>query len=192
MLKSSAKHSITKADILLLCALLASAFLVLILMGKYRTPGSYLEISCDGVLLGSIPLTGQEEAYYLLAEAVSEAEISAAPASESGAANEAETSVSESGAFTDTRMTLYKLTKDADEEWAQTIARIEEECQNSAYNILVCQNGEARMLKADCSDQICVHHYPVSASGENIICLPHKIVLAVTGDKISELDGVAY
>ncbi|MCM1427017.1 MAG: NusG domain II-containing protein [Eubacterium sp.] len=187
MFKSSAKHSITKADILLLCALFAAAFLILALMDRHRAPGSYLEISCDGALLAKIPLTGQEEAYYLIA--ANEVE---APASANGAANEAETPASTDGADTDTWMTLYKLTKDADEDWEETIARIEKECQNRAYNILVCQNGEARMIKANCPDQICVHHFSVSASGENIICLPHKIALVVTGGEEKELDGVAY
>jgi hypothetical protein len=49
------------------------------------------------------------------------------------------------------------------------------------------------MEAADCRDQICVHHIPISGSGESIICLPHKLVVTVTGkqDNENDLDGVA-
>ena len=36
------------------------------------------------------------------------------------------------------------------------------------------------MEAADCRDQICVRHRAVSAVGESIICLPHKLVVEIT------------
>lgn len=161
------KDDMKKADIGLLCAILAIACLCLLFLHLHREKGSYMEISYDGVLLDKIPLTGQEEVYYLIA-------------------------ASENGVDAETQMTLQKLTKDADKEWDEIIARVEEKNRNGNYNIFMCQNKEVRMINANCPDQICVHHYPISAAGENIICLPHKVVIAITGEKGKELDGVVY
>lgn len=54
--------------------------------------------------------------------------------------------------------------------------------EDEAFNLFSITGGEVRMEAADCSDQICVHHNAISAEGESIICLPHKVVIAVTGD----------
>lgn len=46
-------------------------------------------------------------------------------------------------------------------------------------NLASIKDGKATMVKADCPDQICVHHKAIDKDGETIICLPHKIVLEV-------------
>ncbi len=51
----------------------------------------------------------------------------------------------------------------------------------SWYNVLLIKDGQASMTEADCPDLICVHHKPVSREGETIVCLPHKLVVEVTG-----------
>ena len=58
-------------------------------------------------------------------------------------------------------------------------------------NTLVIKDGTARMEKADCPDQICVHHREISRNGESIICLPNQVVVSVKSSEESELDGVA-
>lgn len=60
------------------------------------------------------------------------------------------------------------------------------------YNAFVYQDKEISMLYSSCPDKICVHHKAISMTGENIICLPHKLVIQITSDKKSGLDGVAY
>lgn len=60
------------------------------------------------------------------------------------------------------------------------------------YNLFACENGEVRMIKSSCPDLICVHHKAVSGIGETIICLPHKLVIEITGTREKELDGVVY
>ena len=146
-----------KADIVFLFGILALAFLGLLFLQQHREKGSYMEVSYDGAVLGKISISGQEEAYYLLADG-----------------------------------TMQKLGKEKDTEWTAKIAQIEEENQTGNYNIFMCKNGEVRMIKSNCPDLLCVHHYPVKTAGENIICLPHKIVIAITGEKGEELDGVVY
>lgn len=57
-------------------------------------------------------------------------------------------------------------------------------------NILVIKNGKADMVEADCPDQLCVHQKAISASGENIICLPNKVVVEVKSKTESQFDAV--
>ena len=46
-------------------------------------------------------------------------------------------------------------------------------------NRLVIQDGKAFVETATCPDGICAAHKPISHDGESIICLPHKVVVAV-------------
>ena len=57
-------------------------------------------------------------------------------------------------------------------------------------NILIIENGEASMYEANCPDQICVNHVPISKNGETIVCLPNKVVVTVKEAASSELDAV--
>lgn len=49
-------------------------------------------------------------------------------------------------------------------------------------NALVIENGMAYVTDADCPDQVCIHMGKISKTGENIVCLPHKLVIQVEGD----------
>ncbi len=48
-------------------------------------------------------------------------------------------------------------------------------------NRLVIKNGEAYVEYADCPDGICSAHAPISRTGESIACLPHRVIITVTG-----------
>lgn len=52
-------------------------------------------------------------------------------------------------------------------------------------------DGEVRMLKADCPDQICVKHRPISKNKESIVCLPNEVVIEVVSHEEAELDTIA-
>jgi hypothetical protein len=56
-------------------------------------------------------------------------------------------------------------------------------------NLLVIKDGEAYVAEADCPDKICAKHKPISKRGETIICVPHRVVITVTGD--SDVDAAA-
>lgn len=60
-------------------------------------------------------------------------------------------------------------------------------------NTVEIKDGEAYITYADCPDQICADHAPVSLNGESIICLPNEVVVTVlgSGDGEIEIDGVA-
>lgn len=49
-------------------------------------------------------------------------------------------------------------------------------------NKIVINNGMVFISEADCPDKYCVKHKPISKSGESIICLPHKLVVEITGE----------
>ena len=52
-------------------------------------------------------------------------------------------------------------------------------------NLLVIENGKARVVEASCPDGICAAHKPISRDGESIVCLPHRVVVTV---RVSESD----
>lgn len=46
-------------------------------------------------------------------------------------------------------------------------------------NHLVIHDGCARIEEADCPDKLCVKQGTVSKSGESVVCLPNRVVVAV-------------
>lgn len=50
-------------------------------------------------------------------------------------------------------------------------------------NELVVKDGEAYLESASCPDKLCVHMGKISKAGQSIICLPHKVVIEIRGEK---------
>ncbi len=61
---------------------------------------------------------------------------------------------------------------------------------NGGTNILRIRNGKAKMMEADCPDQLCVNQRAVSADSESIICLPNKVIVEIQSKQESEYDAV--
>ena len=61
----------------------------------------------------------------------------------------------------------------------------------NGYNILVIENGAARVEKASCPDGVCSSHRPISFGGASIICLPNKVVVSITSEDDSGLDIIS-
>ena len=64
-------------------------------------------------------------------------------------------------------------------------------------NLLVIEDGCARMQEADCPDHYCVGMGRIQKEHQTIICLPHKLVVEVTGEGAGKAenqmpDAVAY
>jgi hypothetical protein len=55
----------------------------------------------------------------------------------------------------------------------------------------VIENNTARIKEADCPDELCVHQKEISKTGESIICLPHKLVIRISGGEEKEVDAMA-
>ncbi len=47
------------------------------------------------------------------------------------------------------------------------------------YNVVTIENGTVDVTKANCSNQVCVDHDPISRAGEQIVCLPHGMVVEI-------------
>lgn len=58
------------------------------------------------------------------------------------------------------------------------------------YNIVSVEDGWVSVSEADCRDHICVEHKRIRRTGETIVCLPHKLVVEVTGDAPAGFDAV--
>ncbi|MBU1669773.1 MAG: NusG domain II-containing protein [Actinobacteria bacterium] len=49
------------------------------------------------------------------------------------------------------------------------------------YNMVVVDGGRVRVKEADCRDRVCLGMGWAETSGDNIICLPHRMVIRVVG-----------
>lgn len=58
------------------------------------------------------------------------------------------------------------------------------------YNMLVIENGSVYMADADCPDKYCMDYKAISNGGETIICLPHRLVAEVTGERSAQQPDV--
>lgn len=58
------------------------------------------------------------------------------------------------------------------------------------YNKVVIRDGAVFVEDANCRDLICVRHGSISKVNETITCLPHKLIVYVVGENISEVDAV--
>lgn len=84
--------------------------------------------------------------------------------------------------------TLYELSLTEDRT-GENALRLE---TAAGYNLLVIEDGKAYIIEADCPDKLCVKQRAISRQGESLICLPHRLVVAVEGEERSEIDAVTY
>ncbi len=58
-------------------------------------------------------------------------------------------------------------------------------------NLLVIEDGAARMESADCPDRLCVKMGSIRYAGESIVCLPHRVVVTVEEGPDGGFDAAA-
>lgn len=61
-------------------------------------------------------------------------------------------------------------------------------------NVIEIKDGKVSVSDADCPDKLCAKQGAISKAGESIVCLPHKLVVRITGDEAAEstYDAVTY
>ncbi len=64
-----------------------------------------------------------------------------------------------------------------------------DENHTNITNTIVIKDGEVYMKNADCPDQLCVKHKPISKNGEMIICLPNQIFVEIESDIANDIDN---
>lgn len=62
-------------------------------------------------------------------------------------------------------------------------------CNDKDILCYTVENGTIDVTFAACDDKLCVHQKPISKNGENIVCLPQKIVISIDSEKNNEFDG---
>ena len=60
---------------------------------------------------------------------------------------------------------------------------------NGGENQVVIKDGAVYMSDADCPDKLCVNMGRISKAGETIVCLPHRVVVEISGGE-SSIDSV--
>jgi len=58
------------------------------------------------------------------------------------------------------------------------------------YNKIKVEDGRISVIEADCPDKECVKRGWLKKPGDSAICLPHRLVIRLTGE--AEVDGVTY
>lgn len=48
---------------------------------------------------------------------------------------------------------------------------------------VVVEDGKVWVEDSNCPDLVCQKHAPISQAGEQIVCLPHRLVITVVGEE---------
>lgn len=56
-------------------------------------------------------------------------------------------------------------------------------------NTIVIHDETVYMETATCPDKLCVHQGKISKNGEQIICLPNQVVVAIISNKTNDVDA---
>ncbi len=56
-------------------------------------------------------------------------------------------------------------------------------------NTLIIQDGAAYMKEADCPDKLCIHQGRISRDGMELVCMPNRVVVRISGKDKSEIDA---
>ena len=54
---------------------------------------------------------------------------------------------------------------------------------DGGFNTVRIHDGSVDVTSSNCSNQICVEHDPIDATGEQIVCLPHGMVIEIVADE---------
>lgn len=64
----------------------------------------------------------------------------------------------------------------------------EVDCDNGK-NVVEIKDGKVSVIDADCNNHACVKSKAISKKGEQIVCLPHKLIVVIKGGSEGELDA---
>lgn len=57
-------------------------------------------------------------------------------------------------------------------------------------NRLIIKDGSAFIDEASCPDKLCIHQGRINREGEELVCLPNRVVVRITGKDGSEYDAL--
>ncbi|RDY25423.1 NusG domain II-containing protein [Romboutsia weinsteinii] len=50
-------------------------------------------------------------------------------------------------------------------------------------NTVLIKDNTIQIIEADCNDALCIKQGVISKVGENLICLPHELIIEIKGDE---------
>jgi len=56
--------------------------------------------------------------------------------------------------------------------------------EDGSVNVVAVENGAVYMKEANCRDGLCIRQGRMKNGAKTIVCLPHKLVVRITGDAI--------
>lgn len=80
---------------------------------------------------------------------------------------------------------LYKVVPLTGEEQEFTIET------DHGKNVVKVHDQGIEIIDADCPDKVCVDMPLAMKPGEMVVCLPHKIIIEVKGERKEEIDGLS-
>lgn len=63
---------------------------------------------------------------------------------------------------------------------------------SAGKNTIVVEGATVRVSEADCPNLDCVHQGEISTAGQQIVCLPHKLVVSITDGSGDSASGANY
>lgn len=54
---------------------------------------------------------------------------------------------------------------------------------DKGHNTIIIKDDKIGIIEADCSDKVCMHPEYISKPGETLVCLPHKFMVEIKGEK---------
>lgn len=58
------------------------------------------------------------------------------------------------------------------------------------HNTLIVNGEKIGIIDADCSDKVCMYPEYISKPGEMLVCLPHKFMVEIKGQKTEEEEDI--
>ena len=58
--------------------------------------------------------------------------------------------------------------------------------------VIEVKEGRVRVVESSCFQKICVNTGWINKPGQNIICLPNKVLVTIEGKESPEVDAVSY
>ena len=66
---------------------------------------------------------------------------------------------------------------------------IDQTIKISDKNMIVINHGSVHMKDATCPDKLCIKQGTISKNGEQIICLPNQVVIAIVSNQYNDVDS---
>lgn len=67
-----------------------------------------------------------------------------------------------------------------------TLVEYKVEIDEDDYNLIQIEGNRARVVEASCPEQVDVNAGWISKPGQTLVCLPHKMVVTIAGEKNSD------